>query len=248
MPNEFYKKIGKGKNVLFLHGWGEDKNTWLPVIDYLKENFTCWIVDLPSFGANLASESILTPMDYAVWIKNFVSNKKITNYHLVGHSFGGRIAICLANIDSEKIRSLVLYGTPGFPEKTALVPKIIARLYKLFSLGGLPFLKFLKRNRVYLKFLMSLYSDDYKNSHGQLRKVFLAAINYDLTKQMEQINVPTNIINGERDKIVSTATAEKMHTIIRNNQLRVVPLGSHFVHIENPLLFSGILINFFNEK
>lgn len=245
MSNEFYKKIGKGKNILFLHGWGENKNTWLPVIDYLKEDFTCLAVDLPAFGVNSATTSILTPMDYAMWLKNFILDKKIVDYYLVGHSFGGRIAICLANIDTNRIRSLVLYSTPGFRENIAFVPRVIAHLYNLFGLKRFPFFK---KNKISRRLLTNLYSDDYKNSYGQLRKIFLATINYDLTKQMEQINIPTNIIIGERDEIVSVATAKKMQTIIKNSQLRVVSLGSHFMHIENPLLFSGTLINFFNEK
>lgn len=244
MPNEFYKKIGKGENILFLHGWGENKDTWLPLIAYLKGDFICWIIDLPAFGTNPAIESILTPMDYAMWIRDFILDKKIINYHLVGHSFGGRVAICLANADPKGIRGLVLYGTPGFREKPTLVSKIVVCLRSF----GFKKLSFLKKNKIFLKFVTSLYSDDYKNSNGQLRKIFLAAINYDLVKQMEQINVPTYIINGEIDTFVSVATAKRMRSVIKNSQIKIVPRGSHFIHTENPLLFSGILKKIFNEK
>ena len=46
---KIFIKQGKGPDLIFLHGWKQDKNYWRPLISQLDQNFTCWLVDLPGF-------------------------------------------------------------------------------------------------------------------------------------------------------------------------------------------------------
>lgn len=239
-----YTKIGDGKNIIFLSGWKEERETWIQAIEYLKDEFTSWLLDLPGFGENLKIDSVKNPMEYALWLKSFISNENITEYYLCGHSFGGRIGISLASIDHERCKKLVLYGTPGFREKISAPKKIILSLYRTFGLGSLADDR---ESRIVKAIQNYLRSKDYKDADG-LKDIFLASIQYNLEDDMKKIRVPTLIIHGERDEIVPFRTAQKMQDIIRGSTLIVVPRGGHFLHLDNPLLFSGYLKKFFHEE
>ena len=92
MPNISYIKEGEGEVILLLHGWGQNKEMMFPLIDNLKEKFTCVVVDLPGFGD--------TPFDNSINIEEYVNNLRkflidnnITPKYIIGHSFGGKVAI-----------------------------------------------------------------------------------------------------------------------------------------------------------
>jgi len=236
-----YQKIGQGKNIIFLHGWKADKNTWNTVADCLKDDFTCWLIDLPGFGNTPKLDSVLSPLDYAVWVKDFAKKMKIEKYFLVGHSFGGRISICLAAGDDEP-QKLVLYGTPSFPENLPLIKKIMLFFYQYL---GLKKLKFLQNNLFFKKIQSSLRSHDYQNAH-QLKNIFLTSIKFDLKPFLKKISLPTLIVHGDKDQEVALWIAQKTNNTVKNSQLKIVD-GTHFFHLENPLLFAGYLRKFFNE-
>lgn len=238
-----YLKIGSGrKNIIFLHGWRENKEIWINVAEYLKYDFTCWLIDLPGFGENPKSNHILTPQDYARFIKDFIREMKIEEYFFVGHSFGGRVGICFASLGERGLKKLVLYGTPGFPEKIPFLKRAIISMYKNFNLKY--FTNF-RKNRIFKNIQNYLSSPDYLNA-DELKDVFMASITFDLKSPMDKIFVPTMIIHGKSDQEVSFWVAKKMKNQIKNSQLKVVD-GTHFFHLENPILFSGYIRKFFDE-
>ena len=238
----YYLKIGNGKNIIFLHGWKEDKKTWFRVAKCLESDFTCWLIDLPGFGENPKLDSIINPHDYAVWIKNFVKVMNISEYFFVGHSFGGRIGIRLASMEIEGLKKLVLYGTPGFSEKTSIFKQMLVSIYNGVKLRNLTLLQ---KNKIFKKVQNYLRSKDYQDSN-ELKDIFLASIKFNLKMPMKKISIPTLIIHGKQDKEVSLGVAKEMQDTIAGSQLKIVA-GTHFFHLENPLLFSGYLRKFFNE-
>ena len=93
------------KTILFLHGWGCDKSYFrqtTEIIDYANTI----VIDLPGFGENEALKKPYEIENYVNEINNFLS---LNNYHpdiIVGHSFGGKLAVFLA--EKTKVNYLVL--------------------------------------------------------------------------------------------------------------------------------------------
>src|SRR5438552_1207066 len=104
-----YQRIGKGKTILLLHGWGDTSTTFSKLIEQLQGHYEIVTVDLPGFGATQAPPSAWGLDDYAAFIKAWLHKLQIEDiYAVVGHSYGGSTAIVgLSNGDFDA-RRLVL--------------------------------------------------------------------------------------------------------------------------------------------
>lgn len=238
--DKFIHKVGVGPNIIFLHGWMQTADSWSSTIEYLKNDFTCWSLDLPGFGSNPKPKSAWTPLEYAKWVREIIEENKIDSPTVVGHSFGGRIAIILANIE-HSILNIVLEGTPGIRPPIKLKNKIATALIKAVNKTGLP----KESLPFYQQAAHKIQSDDYKQSGG-LKDIFLATINYSLITDLSHIKQPTLIICGNNDKEVPVSISNAMHKLIKGSIIKVIPNANHFTHLENPALVSGYIRNFIN--
>ena len=117
----YYQKVGKGKNLILLHGWGMDVSSFWQMVDFLKDNFTLWLIDLPGFGKSDLPKKTFTISDYAKIVAEFIKKNRIKKPALFGHSYGGKITIKLAVLYPNLIDKLILEASSGInPDKTIL--------------------------------------------------------------------------------------------------------------------------------
>ena len=105
-----YIQYGKGKDILLLHGWGQNIEMMKPVGDNFSDRFRITILDFPGFGK---SEEPKEPWDiekYSIMLEKFVKAVNIKKPIVIGHSFGGRVAIRYSA--RNPIEKLVLFGSP----------------------------------------------------------------------------------------------------------------------------------------
>ena len=62
-----YIKKGEGKPVIFLHGWGQNINSFSPMIDSLSKTHTVWAIDFPGFGESSEPDFPYTIYDYNIF-------------------------------------------------------------------------------------------------------------------------------------------------------------------------------------
>src|SRR3989344_6894961 len=99
--------------IVVLHGWGLNSNSYSNLKDNLTRHFRKVLIpDLPGFGKTPAPDRPFGSVDYAKYLSDFLEKENITKCILVGHSFGGRIALKFAHIYPQKVIKLVLTGTP----------------------------------------------------------------------------------------------------------------------------------------
>lgn len=111
----------KGKDIVLLHGWGQNIEMMKPLGDLLADNYHITIIDLPGFGKSKEPDTILDVGDYTEIVHDLLKSLKVVKPTLIGHSFGGRISICYgASYDVEK---LVLCGAPCVKTKKELTLK-----------------------------------------------------------------------------------------------------------------------------
>ena len=228
-----FLKDGKGPDLLLLHGWQDGKETWRPIIDYLKGDFTCWAPDLPGFGESSQTTVGTNIQDYARWVESFTKLNKIDKFYLLGHSFGGRISIEVA-ASSYKVEKLILYGTPIFNDDSTKLKfsKFVSRNLKV---KNVPFFSNLLR------------SGDYRHAEGALREVLINALNYNPVLRLNKIDAQTLLIWGERDEEVSVDTAYKAKSLIGKSIIEILPRLGHFAHLANPNLFAGKVRTFLKK-
>ena len=108
--NVNYIQYGEGRDILLLHGWGQNIEMMKPIGDNFSDKFRITILDLPGFGNSKEPQSPWTIGDYSDMLEIFVREVGIVKPIVIGHSFGGRLAIRYSA--NNPIDKLVLFGAP----------------------------------------------------------------------------------------------------------------------------------------
>ena len=105
-----YTQYGEGKDIVLLHGWGQNIEMMKPIGDNLCINHRITILDLPGFGESEEPKEVWNIGDYSNMLEEFLNRLDIKKPVIMGHSFGGRIAIRYSA--NHSIEKLVLFGSP----------------------------------------------------------------------------------------------------------------------------------------
>lgn len=228
--NVYYQRVGKNRNLILIHGWGTDVSTFWPIVDLLKNNFTLWLIDLPGFGRSDLPKKTFTISDYAKIIAEFIKKNSINKPIVLGHSYGGKIAIKLTSLYPNLIDKLILEGSSGIKPKKTLFQILLFPVVKIANLF-LPNVFNTKskiRNKLYKK-LESDYADA-----GKMKAIFLNTLKEDITPDLSKIKTETLLIWGEKDRAVPLKYGKKIYQLIKNSKLVVLEDTDHFPHIKWP--------------
>ena len=224
-----YMVSGNGPALILLHGWGSDLTTFDNLVAQLNEDYTCYQIDLPGFGKSHMNVAYSLD-EYVETIKEFCEQLEIDEPSILGHSFGGRIAIKYAS--KYNVSKLILVSSPGIKDKKSFKIKMKINFYKILK-------------RLNIKVIMG--SKDYRNATGVLKETLVKVVNEDLTNELYKIKIPTLIIIGEKDSVVPVRIAKKMHEIINASGLIIIPRCGHFPYIERYRYFLIILRSFLSS-
>lgn len=229
-PEIHTEKLGvkEGVPIIVMHGWGQNLESMRTLGELLGSRNPVWLMDLPGFGkSSLPSEDSDT-VSYAEMLKRFMEANGIERAHLLGHSFGGRVSIRFTSRYASMVESVILVDSGGLKRKQDLNGKLRSMRIKVIS-------RFCKT--VDGIFRTSLYKDwftprfgsrDYLNAQGIMRKVLVRAVNEDVTEDASKIDRPTFILWGEKDNETPVEMGERLHSIIKDSRLLVLPGKDHF--------------------
>lgn len=209
--------------VLALHGWGrrgKDFSAALDGIDALA-------LDLPGFGASPSPDEVIGAHGYAD-IVHQVFDLFDRPPVLVGHSFGGRIAVCLAAKYPYRIKGLVLTGVPLVrlsPGKKPSIGYRVARRLNKIGVVSDNRMETLKRSRG---------SSDYRAATGVMRDVLVKVVNESYEPEMLALKSHVELIWGGKDTEVPIEVAEKANETIDDSNLTVLPGVGHLVPTQAP--------------
>ena len=234
--NVNYIQYGEGKDVLLLHGWGQNIQMMRPMGDNLCSNHRITIIDFPGFGESDEPSTPWTIDDYSLLIENLVRELNIRKPIVMGHSFGGRVAIHFSA--NNPIEKLVLFGSPCIRENKKL-PLSTRILKKLKTLPGMD--KLGEEMKKYIG------SRDYKAASPIMRQTLVNVINEDLSSYARKIEEPTLLIWGEADTEAPVDDARELEKIMIDAALIILP-GTHYAYLENLGQVINILNSFLKEN
>jgi len=108
------KKIGQGKDLVLIHGWGMHSGIWEPIIEKFSNQYTLHLVDIPGMGKS----HVIDPYDLNHLVE-VISQKLPSSFDILGWSLGSLIALKMSLIYPKKIHRMVLVGgTPCFINQT----------------------------------------------------------------------------------------------------------------------------------
>lgn len=230
--------------ILILHGWRVPVERYFPLKKLFEEKgFKVLIPQLPGFSTEETVEKVYALDDYVKFVVNFAKKEGIENFFLVGHSFGGRVALKLAVTHSGKIKALVLTGVPAIRNRSGkrLGFLILAKIGKALCATP-PFCLF---QNLFKKILYYLTGEwDYYKTKGDMRQTFKNIVSEDLSPLISKIKTPTLLIWGENDKIVPVSVAQRIVAKIPGSKLSVVSTISHKLPYEEPEIFAKKCLRF----
>ncbi len=224
--------------VVVLHGWGLSAARFDGLKKELKkEGFTVHIPDFPGFGDSAMPSKPLHLTDYAIFLDEYLKTQKLKEPIIIGHSFGGRVALVHEKLYPGKIFALVLTGTPGFTpvaKRKLMLFIAIAKAGKLVL--SLPILN-LVQEKIRRWYYYFVGAREYFRAEGSMRETFKNVVRQDLAESMESVHVPTLLLWGENDIITPVWIAQKMKTRIPGATLTVIPDVDHGVPYKEPQKF-----------
>lgn len=230
--NVNYIQYGRGKDILLLHGWGQNIEMMKPIGDGFCDRYRITIIDFPGFGNSEEPKEPWTIDQYSLMLENFVKQVGIKKPIVMGHSFGGRVAIRYSARNN--IEKLVLFGSPCIRVQEEL-PLKVRLLKKMKTLPGM--------NKIGEYMKQFIGSRDYKAASPIMRETLVNVVNEDLSKYAREIEEPTLLIWGEQDTEAPVNDARELEKIMMDAALIILP-GTHYAYLENLARVITILNSF----
>ena len=240
-----YTVEGEGRPVVLMHGWGCNLTTVASINNLLTPGFRVYNIDFPGFGKSTEPTSVWGVDNYAVMMEEFMRREGIVDPILIGHSFGGRVAIVLGS--RNKIHKIILVDAAGVKPRRSL------RYYlKVYSYKAVRYTLPLLVGRSRAEDLLNRYrkkvgSSDYSNASPRMRQIMSRVVNEDLCHLMPKIACPTLLIWGALDTATPVSDARKMERLIPDAGLVVFEGVGHYSFLDNPYQFAAV-VNSFLEK
>jgi len=228
-----YRRSGEGSRaIILMHGWGCNMDAMSIFERVGAEKHTVYNLDMPGFGTSSEPPFPWGIEDYTHMLEDFVKAMGIGSPILIGHSFGGRVAILYASRND--VNRLILVDAAGVRPRRS--PVYYAKVYS-FKLARkiYPYLMGrAKAEKVIAEMRARRGSYDYNNCSDMMRRVMVRVVNADLRHAMPHIKAPTLLMWGEDDSATPLRDARIMKKLIPDAGLVTFPGAGHFSFIDNP--------------
>ena len=225
-----------GKIAVFLPGWRSQGSVWFPLMQALAiDGIGSVSIDLSGFGASPASKESMSVQNYADIVLELLEKLHLQDVTLVGHSFGGRVAIVCAAKHTPFVSRLVLVDSAGFVNRLPFFSFFLPIARVLFAPSYMQGLR---------RFIYRLLGAEDYIATPELTETFKRVIAEDLTNEMKKINIPTLLVWGQNDQDTPMSYAHRMQKLIPNSQLVLLPRAGHFSFVDDTKSVNTVLRHF----
>ena len=228
----FGESYGTGPvQVVWLHGWARQSRDFAGAAQLLADRGVASVaLDLPGFGSSPAPHRAGGARHYAELITPTLREIADRPLVLVGHSFGGRIAVVVASQHPELVGELVLTGVPqlvhlGTPSRSPLSYRAIRWLARRHLLS-----------ETRLEVARQKYgSTDYRNAQGVIRDVLVATVQETYETELSTLAMPISFVWGGGDREVPVEIATRAARLVKGpTTMEVVTGVGHMLPLEAP--------------
>lgn len=257
-----YLVYGNGStNLIFLHGFGSSKNSWddfYPLFDTSK--YTLYLIDLKGFGnSSIPKDKKYSIGDHAEIISKFINTNVSNDYFLIGHSYGGTISLFLANFNAlnRQPNGLILLDCAAYNIKTPFfinylkTPCFNQFMYLITtpkSRAKYTLKRIVEKNnlsqRIIDRYTISYTGKRKKYSFIKSAKQMIPKNYEELIAAYNDIKIPTLIIWGKQDKVLSIEQGSLLTKQITNSKLFIIENCGHIPQEEKPIITFEIVIKF----
>lgn len=260
-----YAEIGEGEPIVFIHGISGSWQNWLENLPHFGRNHRAIALDLPGFGASPMPTWPIDMPAYGRLLRDFCEKlglgKDVT---VVGNSMGGLVAAEAVLGEPNRFNRLVLVSAAGFINTWLPHQRGVAtsRAWNTFGaqVGALARFTVTHRLARWINFRFVI------RYPSRLRKELLweqvnagvpcpgftdaltAIIEYDARDRLEDIQIPTMIVWGFEDWVISAAAALSYHRRIPQSRLEIFEHTGHVPQMERPARFNAVVDDFISTS
>lgn len=249
----YWEEHGIGENLVLISGYSANHAFWIPLLGELTKHFRVILFDNPGMGDTFDKGGPLTIRDMAHRIADFLTDIDVEKAHIVGHSMGGCLGVCLAALYPQRVKKLTLINS--FSRLRPLARHVLTNLLdlrladlKLFTLlnSMIPWffcdksIKDGKRPAELIDFFIK--NKNLQSISNQSRQLD-AAMAYDGKDWLKHVKCETLIIAGEQDLLSPVADSLHLKKSIQNAHLVTLP-AAHNMPQELPNEINKELLHF----
>jgi len=260
-----FVKVGSGPALLLLHGLGCDHTTWEPVIDALARRYTVIAPDLLGHGLSAKPRADYSVGGYANGMRDLITLLGIDKVTVVGHSFGGGVAMQFAYQFPERTERLILVASGGLGAEVTPAIRAVTTpgFHQVMGVLTLPGVRHVGKAALQalaltghrttrdLDEVAEIY-DSFKDpdARAAIRHVVRAVVDWRgqivtmadrayLTQAM-----PMAVIWGRDDQVIPVEHAGNAAALAPDARVEVIPNSGHFPHKDHPQRFARVVHEF----
>jgi pimeloyl-ACP methyl ester carboxylesterase len=248
---------GQGNPILFIHGYPLSKELWKPQVDGLSDTFHTIAIDLRGHGE--------TPPINGEYSMDLLADDCLALLHsleikqpviLCGLSMGGYVCFAFYRRYPHLVRGLILAATRA----TSDSPEARANRDKAVMIAKEKGAAEIASSMLPKMFAPITYSRDQKlvndiyvmmsntSTEGIIGALMGMKNRPDSSPMLSSISVPTVIIHGTDDQLISLSEAQHMHDHIPGSRLVIIPGAGHLLNLEAPNSFNQAIQQTFGAK
>ena len=260
-----YRTAGRGPVLLLLHGVTNSSQTWARAAPLLSERFTLIAPDLLGHGKSATPRGDYSLGAHASGVRDLLTALGHEHVTVIGHSFGGGIAMQFAYQFPERCERLVLVSSGGlgrevhFLLRAAALPGADVVLPLLTSGHLLGLGRGVGSVLRWARLAPGGDADVLARGFASLqdagsRQAFLHSVRAVIDVGGQRVSahdrlelaalIPSLIVWGERDSIIPVAHGHAAHAAMPGSRLEVFSGAGHMPHDADPDRFAAVLTEF----
>ncbi len=242
------------QTILCLHASASTSRQWRPLQTMLASNYRVVTPDLYGYGhAPLPKPGYSVADEIALSMSQLAVDER---FHLVGHSFGGAVALHIAHRFPERVRSLTLYEPAMFAYLAAIdleayieIRRVRDEAMWFVDTGRLPeaaacFVSYWAGEQAWQQMSMRAKQaviDGMCKVKLEWATVFHRGLD---SAEISTINVPTLLLSGTNSTKAGRASSNYIHHHMPNSRLLELPMLDHVAPLTQPELVNSHIASF----
>jgi pimeloyl-[acyl-carrier protein] methyl ester esterase len=248
--------LGRGTDLVLLHGWGMNAGVWAPVLDNLADRFHVHLVELPGHGASPCDPACSTLADWAGAVREAVPRGAAW----IGWSLGGQVALRAALDAPDEVASLVLVAaTPRFVQDADWPHAMEKATFRQFADNlaadhGATLERFLAlqvRGAEHAKDTLRWLREEVRGRPAPLDAALdnglRLLLDTDLRDDLRRLSCPVLWLLGERDTLVPADVSHELEGLHPDAEILVIGGAAHAPFLSHPARSLQLLEHFLDE-
>jgi 3-oxoadipate enol-lactonase len=245
----YFESQGSGDAILFAHGAGGNAGIWFEQVAAFSDRYQCISFDHRTFARSPADPATITPVQFRDDALAVLDAAGVEKAHVVAQSMGGWTTLRLVLDSSERVRSVVLSGTPGGLENRQ--PTESARnLTSNDDRGTTGVMATMSRETAKDQARMQLYQaiNAFNTEFNMTSLRSLGGEEFIITRDMvAEVVQPVLFIAGDEDPLFPAELLGSYVPWFPDARMEVVKDAGHSPYFEQPELFNRLLADFLTQ-